>query len=95
MSIQFDRTGILVYDGTPSMFDEYRERCWDLFYGRSGQDSLQAATPIHLRAGTRGTAYDAVRDIDHKDLVTLSPTGKPLPTGMETYLEQVRRALDK
>ena len=95
MSIQFDRTGVPVYDGTPSMFDEYRERCWDLYYGRSGQDSLQAATPIHLRAGTRGAAYDAVRDIDHKDLVTLSPSGKPLPAGMETYLEQVRRALDK
>ena len=94
MSIQFDRTGVPVYNGTPSMFDECRERCWDLYYGRSGQDSLQAATPIHLRAGTRGTAYDAVRDIEHKDLVTLSPLGKPLPTGMETYLEQVGRALD-
>ena len=95
MSIQFDCTGVPVYDGTPSLFDEYRERCWDLYYGRSGQDSLQAATPIHLRAGTRGTAYDAVRDIGHKDLVTLSPSGKPLPKGMETYLEQVRRALDR
>ena len=95
MSIQFDRTGVPVYDGTPSMFDEYRERCCDLYYGRSGQDSLQAATPINLRAGTRGTAYDAAGDIDHKDLVTLNPSGKPLPTGMGTYLEQVRRALDK
>ena len=27
--------------------------------------------------------------------MTLSPSGKPLPTGMETYLEQVRRTLDK
>ena len=61
MSIQFDRTGVSVYDGTPSMFDEYRERCWDLYYGRSGQESLQAATPERAEQPTTRSATSTTR----------------------------------
>ena len=28
------------YGGDADSFEEYEERCWDLFYGREGQDSL-------------------------------------------------------
>eukprot|EP00434_Breviolum_minutum_P041700 symbB.v1.2.037099.t1/scaffold5387.1/size27681/1 len=38
---------------------EYVERSWDLFYGRDGQDALQTATPLHLRAQLTGPAYEA------------------------------------
>ena len=40
---------------------EYQERARDFFHGRDGSDQLQLATPVHLRAGLTGTAYEVVR----------------------------------
>eukprot|EP00959_Pyramimonas_sp_CCMP1952_P327359 6853562-Pyramimonas_sp.AAC.1 len=50
---------IPLYDGDPALFEEYQERAKDAFYGRMG-DEKQIATPINLRNGLSGTAYDAV-----------------------------------
>ena len=44
------------------MFEEYQERAWDLWHGREGQDSLQLATAVHLRAGLSGAAYGKIED---------------------------------
>jgi hypothetical protein len=75
-AIAFDRAGVPMWDGNGEQHDEYVERAEDLFHGRAGNVELQAATPIHLRAGLSGTAYDAVRRLPHADLVTKSADGK-------------------
>ena len=98
-SLEFDRNGIPVFEGRVALLDEYVDRCWDIFWGRSGDDSKQAATPIHLRAGCRGVVYEAVKHLSHKDLITtsVSESGKMevLTTGLETFLDTVRQALQK
>ena len=98
-SLEFDRNGIPVFDGKIALLDEYVDRCWDIFWGRSGEDTKQAATPIHLRAGCRGVVYEAVKHLGHKELITTTTNkdGKVevATTGLETFLDTVRQALQK
>ena len=46
MAIELDRNGVPIYDGSPETYDEWKDRSWDLFWARSGNDSLQIATPV-------------------------------------------------
>ena len=69
------------------------ERAWDLFYGREGQESLQMSTPIHLRAQLSGTAYEAVRKIDHSKLRTKDGDGKATDEGMRLLLNTLKDSL--
>ena len=82
----------------PMGLEEYVERCWDIYWGRAGNDNLQAATPIHLRAGCRGVVYDSVRAITHAELSTWNTTDPdgsvPIPAGMERFIAAVKGALD-
>ena len=97
-ALEFDRNGVPWYLGRPDLYDEYAERAWDLFYGRSGQDTLQAATAIHLRSGCRDAAYRAVKDLPHDKLVTWQGTGtdrKPTDKGVRLLLETLRQSVAK
>lgn len=87
--LECDRYGVPQYSGDAECFEEYEERCWDLFYGRDGQDSLQIATPIHLRAGLSGAAYEAVRKVEHSKLRT-AVEGKATEAGMKLFLATLR-----
>ena len=97
--IEVDRKGIPLYDGDPKNFEEYAERAWDVYYGRSGQDAHQAATPVNLRGGLSSTAYDPVRKLRHIDLITLSGEGtqespkRPDPAGMQLFLNTLSGAI--
>ena len=64
--LESDRYGVPQYAGASDQFEEYKERAWDLWYGRAGQDALQSATPVHLRAGLSSSAWEAVRKSEHK-----------------------------
>ena len=87
--LECDRYGVPQYSGDADCFEEYEERCWDLFYGRDGQDALQIATPLHLRAGLSGTAYDAVRKLEHSKLRT-AVEGRATEAGMKMLLATLR-----
>lgn len=83
--LECDRYGVPQFDGQSELFEEYQddqERCWDLFYGRDGQESLQVATPLHLRAQLSGAAYEAVRKLTHEKLRTKDADGKATLAGM-------------
>ena len=41
--LEYDKAGVPLYAGQVELLDEYIERSWDLYYGRAGNDSLQAA----------------------------------------------------
>lgn len=75
------------------MFEEYVERAWDLYFGREGQESLQATTPLHLRAQLSSTAYEAVRKLDHSKLRTTTSEGKPTQEGMKLFLRTLKEAI--
>eukprot|EP00971_Amphidinium_carterae_P298422 5929551-Amphidinium_carterae.2 len=92
--LEYDRQGVPQFHGEASLWREYRERAWDLFHGRAGQDSLQAATPIHLRAGLRASAYEAVRHLRHEELVTMEDK-KPNVEGMNPLLDTLEAAIAK
>ena len=68
--LEFDKSGVPLYAGQPDLLEEYVQRAWDLFHGRTGNSTLQAATPIHLRAGCRGVVYEAVKTLSHTSLIT-------------------------
>lgn len=57
--INCNRYGVPQYAGEVGAFEEYVERAWDLYPGREGQES-QVATPIHLRSGLTGQAYEII-----------------------------------
>eukprot|EP00434_Breviolum_minutum_P008081 symbB.v1.2.007126.t1/scaffold435.1/size205859/1 len=86
-------------NGAPSclrqteLFEEYVERAWDLYFGREGQESLQATTPLHLRAQLSSTAYEAVRKLDHSKLRTTTSEGKPTQDGMKLFLKTLKEAI--
>lgn len=84
-----DRYGVPQYSGDVEGFEEYTERAWDLFHGREGLDS-QAATPIHLRSGLTGHAYEAVRKLDHSKLKTVDANGKATQAGMELLIQTLK-----
>eukprot|EP00434_Breviolum_minutum_P011223 symbB.v1.2.009904.t1/scaffold605.1/size182108/4 len=91
--LETDRYGVPQYSGDPEQFEEYVERSWDLFYGRDGQDALQTATPLHLRAQLTGPAYEAVRGLDQKKLRTKDGDGHPLPGGMQLFLDTLKSSI--
>ena len=78
-----------VYDGAPETFDEWKDCSWDLFWARIGNDSLQIATPLSLRAGLRDSAYDVARALTHDKLRTIKD-GKATEEGMGLLIESVR-----
>ena len=88
-----DRYGVPQFAGEPELLEEYIDRCWDLYYGREGQDSLQIATPLHLRAQLSGTAYEAVRRIEHTKLRTKTAEGKATEEGMQILLAALKDSL--
>ena len=92
MSIAFDRNGVPVFAGEPQYMEEYEERCWDLYYGRSSNQESRAATAIHLRSGLTGPAYDAVKALKHVDLHTMEEE-KATPKGVELLLNRLREAI--
>ena len=61
-----DRYRVPQCAGKVEAFEEYVGRTWDLYYGREGQES-QVSTPIHLRSGLTGHAYEAVRKLEHSE----------------------------
>ncbi|CAE7548475.1 RE2, partial [Symbiodinium necroappetens] len=76
--------------GEPELYEEYAERAWDLYYGREGNDGQQAASPVHLRAGLGGVAYEAVRKLTHSELMTKDAQGKPMEKGMKLLLTTLK-----
>ena len=88
--LETDRYGVPQCDGDPATFEEYQERAWDLYHGRKGSDQLQMATPLHLRAGLTGTAYEAVRGLQHDKLKTKTTDGKPTDCGMKLMLQTLK-----
>ena len=65
------------------------ERAWDLYYGREGQES-QVSTPIHLRSGLTGHAYEAVRNLEHAKLRTVTAEGKASDVGMKLLIQTLK-----
>ena len=88
-----DRYGVPQFAGEAELLEEYIDRCWDLYYGREGQDALQIATPLHLRAQLSGTAYEAVRRIEHTKLRTKTAEGKATDEGMQLLLNTLKDSL--
>ena len=96
MTIEIDKSGVPHYDGRPELYEEFKDRCWDLFYGRTGQPSLQSATPLTLRSALSGTAYESARKISHTDLMVKfdKETDGPVPThGMQHLLDKLAEDL--
>ena len=91
--LESDRYGVPQYAGASDQFEEYKERAWDLWYGRAGQDALQSATPVHLRAGLSSSAWEAVRKLEHTKLITKDAEGKPTTEGMDLLLETLKSAI--
>lgn len=88
--LECDRYGVPQYSGDVEAFEEYTERAWDLYCGREGQDSMQIATPIHLRAGLSGPAYEAVRKLGHEKLRTVTSEGKATTAGLKLLLTTLK-----
>ena len=91
--LETDRYGVPQFAGEVELLEEYVDRAWDLFYGREGQDALQCATPLHLRAQLSGTAYEAVRKMDHSKLRTKGENGKATDEGMKLLLKCLQDSL--
>ena len=53
----------------------------------------QCATPLHLRAQLSGTAYEAVRKLDHSKLRTKDENGKAADEGMKLLLKCLHDSL--
>ena len=91
--LQVDRYGVPQYAGDPEAFEEYVERAWDLYHGRSGSDQTQLATAVHLRSGLTGSAYEAVRLLKHTDLMTEDAQKKPTAKGTQLLLDTLKEAI--
>jgi hypothetical protein len=91
--LESDRYGVPQYAGASDQFEEYKERAWDLWYGRAGQDALQSATPVHLRAGLSSSAWEDVRKLEHTKLITKDAEGKPTTEGMDLLLETLKSTI--
>ena len=91
--LETDRYGVPQYSGASETFEEYEERAWDLWYGRAGQEQLQTATPVHLRAGLTGSAWESVRKLKHDMLITKAENGSPTTDGMKLLLKTLRDAI--
>ncbi|CAK0901419.1 unnamed protein product, partial [Prorocentrum cordatum] len=91
MSIELDRNGVPQYAGQPEYFNEYEERAWDLYHGRTGERSKQAATALHLRSGLSGPAYEAVRKLKHEELIATDESGESRPDGLTLFLTTLKK----
>ncbi len=47
MELELDRNGIPIYTGAAEYFDEWKERAYDLYYSRAGNEGLQARLARH------------------------------------------------
>ena len=88
--IDTDRYGVPQYAGDPDGFEEYVERAWDLFHGREGNPQTQVATPVHLRSGLSGPAYESVRKLNHADLKTKNENGEATLKGMQLLISTLK-----
>ena len=95
MALEMDKNGVPIYSGAAEQFDEWKERANDLFHSRAGNEALQAATALALRGGLKDVAYEAVRKVDHKELMTVDGNGKPTIKGVEALIEHVRSSLQQ
>ena len=93
--LESDRYGVPQYNGEPELYEEYAERAWDLWFGREGNDTSQMATPIHLRAGLSGPAYEAVRKLDHAKLISKDGDGKPTMKGIQLLLSTLHDSIEQ
>ncbi|CAK0817420.1 unnamed protein product [Prorocentrum cordatum] len=91
MSIELDRNGVPQYAGQPEYFNEYEERAWDLYRGRTGEKSKQAATALHLRSGLSGPAYEAVRKLKHEELIATDESGESRQDGLALFLTTLKK----
>ena len=57
---------------------------------RNTVSELGIASPVHLRAGLSGAAYEAVRKLEHTKLKTKDDKGSPTDAGMRLFLETLR-----
>ena len=92
--LEVDRFGVPQYGGEPELYEEYAERCWDLWFGREGSEH-QGATPVHLRSGLTGAAYSAVRKLDHPSLLTKGTDGKPNDKGLRLLLQTLKDNIEQ
>ena len=95
MALDMDKNGVPMYTGTAEQFDEWKERASDLFHSRAGNEGLQASMALAFRGGLKDVAYEAVRKVDHKELMTVDANGKPTIKGVETLIEYVRSSLQQ
>ena len=72
------------------LYEEYAERCWDLWFGREGSEH-QGATPVHLSSGLTGAAYSAVRKLDHPSLIVRKAVTASPPTKDSDSCSRPRR----
>ena len=91
--LQVDRYGVPQYAGDPEAYEEYAERAWDLYHGRSGSDQTQLATAVHLRSGLTGAAYESVRHLKHSELMTEDAQKKPTVKGTQLLLDTLKEAI--
>ena len=95
MALDMDKNGVPMYTGTAEHFDAWKEGASDLFHSRAGNEGLQASTALALRGGLKDVAYEAVRKVDHKELMTVDGNGKPTIKGVEALIEYVRSSLQQ
>ena len=91
--LEVDRFGVPQYNGEPELYEEYAERAWDLWYGRKGTETTKVSTPIHLRSGLTGPAYDAVKKLNHSDLISKDSEGKPSTKGIQLLVKTLRESI--
>ncbi|CAK0850569.1 unnamed protein product, partial [Prorocentrum cordatum] len=91
MPIELDRNGVPQYAGQPEYFNECEERAWDLYHGRTGEKSKQAATALHLRSGLSGPAYEAVRKLKHEELIATDESGESRQDGLTLFLTTLKK----
>ena len=99
--LELGRAGIPTYSGDVPLLNEYKQRCLDVLHGRKGQER-QIATPVDLRGGTRGPAWEAVKDIPHDELMTFRSVREGKDTkdvatidGTLLFLERIAKAVQK
>ena len=91
------RSTDMAFLSLPAKWNSYRSTLSGLgicFMEEKGmQDALQCATPLHLRAQLSGTAYEAVRKLDHSKLRTKDENGKATDEGMKLSLKCLQDSL--
>ena len=54
---------------------------------------MQISTPVHLRAGLSGAAYESVSKLELSKLKTKTSEGKPTDVGMKLLLQTLRESI--